>query len=325
MHDDSSPQAANRPPPLPSHQPPTFDLELLRTFLAVVSYGTFTAAARHLKRTQSAVTQQMYRLEEQVGSALFLKAGRSKRLSPRGQQLLHYAKEILSLNDDAMWSLRQGAGHGLLRIGSPHDVAETLLPSVLGRLRRSLPEVSSEIHIGRSPELMAALNEGRLDMVISSREDDALEGFALSTLPTVWLCAAHFVPAIGEPVPLIVGDTASIFFRFALDALDRAKMAWRPACTSSSPLGVKAAIRAGLGVAARSTHLLGPDMRVLGAPDGFPKLPDITYFLWIRPHVANTLAQQAFELLRANQPARGGARRGAPASSRRQQSRLREP
>ncbi|WP_224039833.1 LysR substrate-binding domain-containing protein [Paraburkholderia unamae] len=302
-------------------QLPTFDLELLRTFVAVVTSGTFTAASRHLDRTQSAVTQQMYRLEEQVGSPLFLKAGRVKRLTARGQQLLHYAREILSLNDDAMWSLRQAAGQGLLRIGSPHDVAETILPSVLSRLKRSLPEASSEIHIGRSPELMSHLKEGRLDMVISSREDDSLEGFSLSTLPTVWLCAAHFIPIPGEPVPLVVGDTASIFLRFALDALDREQIPWRPACTAGSPIGVKAAIRAGLGIAARSTDMLGPDMRVLGAREGFPKLPDITYYLWIRPNAANTLARQAYELLRTNQPTRAPAQRRAAQLSRRQQIR----
>jgi DNA-binding transcriptional LysR family regulator len=300
---------------------PTFDLELLRTFNAVVTQGTFTAASKHLQRTQSAVTQQMSRLEEQIGSPLFMKAGRVKRLTARGQQLLHYAREILSLNDDAMWSLRQSADHGVLRIGSPHDVAETILPGVLGRLNRSLREASTEVHIGRSPELMSQLKEGRLDIVISSREDDSLEGFAISTLPTVWLCAAHFIPVPGEPVPLIVGDANSIFMRFALDALDREQMAWRPASMSSSPIGVKAAIRAGLGVAARSTELLGADMRVLGARDGFPKLPDITYYLWIRPNAANTLARQAYELLHTNQPAHQLVRRRAAPPTRRQQIR----
>ncbi len=47
--------------------------------------------------------------------------------------------------------------------------------------------------------------------------------------------------------------------------------------------------------------MLGPDMRVLGENDGLPRLPDVTYYLWIRPNTANLIARKAYDLIRASQ------------------------
>lgn len=80
----------------------TLDLELLRALDAIARHSTFAAAAEHLHKTQSAVTQQMQRLEAELGSALFEKQGRGKRLTVHGEQLLAYARRMLALNDQAL-------------------------------------------------------------------------------------------------------------------------------------------------------------------------------------------------------------------------------
>ena len=104
-----------------------------------------------------------------------------------------------------------------------------------------------------------------------------------------------------EPLPLILVDEPSIYRRYALEALERANIAWRQAYLASNLIGIKAATRAGLGVTARSMEMLGPDMRVLGENDGLPRLPDVTYHLWIRPNTVNPLARKAYDLIRASQ------------------------
>ena len=81
------------------------------------------------------------------------------------------------------------------------------------------------------------------------------------------------------------------------DALERRQIPWRQVHNSSSPLGVKAALRAGLGVTARSMELVGPEVRILGEQDGFPKLPEINYYLWMRPQSLNPHVRRAFKLL----------------------------
>ena len=262
----------------PIDLPPTLDLELLRTLVHVASSGSFADAGTQIGRSQSGVSQQMQRLEQIVQSPLFLKEGRNKQLTEQGRQLLRYARELLALNDDAVQALRQRMVDGQLRLGSPHDVADTLLPQVLSRLNRLMPTLQMEIRIGRSPSLMKALHAGEIDLAISTREDASLEGFILRRSPTVWLCAGHFLVSTSQPVPLILGDESSIFRRYALDALERRQIPWRQVHNSSSPLGVKAALRAGLGVTARSMELVGPEVRILGEQDGFPKLPEINYY-----------------------------------------------
>ncbi|CAI2796485.1 MULTISPECIES: LysR substrate-binding domain-containing protein [Pseudomonas fluorescens group] len=280
---------------------PTLDLELLRTFIAVVDHHSFAEAGTHLNRTQSSVTQHMQRLEQQVGVNLFEKHGRQKRLTEAGLQLLRHARHMLSMNDEALSSLRENSLSGVLRIGSPHDIADTILPPILSHIARSAPRLRLEIDVGRSPFLMEDLHRGKVDMVISTREDPNLEGFALRTSPVWWICSAQYLHNPSEPLPLILVDEPSIYRRYALEALERANIPWRQAYLASNLIGIKAATRAGLGVTARSMEMLGPDMRVLGETDGLPRLPDVTYHLWIRPNTVNPLVRRAYQLIRSSQ------------------------
>lgn len=278
----------------------TLDLELLRTLLAIHEHASFAAAALRLERTQSAVTQQMQRLEDQIGHPLFEKQGRNKRLTPHGLKLLDYARHLLAVNDEAVRSLRQGSLEGVLRIGAPHDVADTMLPPLLAQVARASPLLQLDIHVGRSPFLMESLNRGEIDMTISNRFDASVDGVVLRTSPTVWLCSANYVHDHARPVPLILVDGPSLFHRLAREALDAAGIRWSPDYTTTSLIGIKAALRAGLGVTARGVEMVGADLRVLGENDGFPRLPDVAYHLFVRRNVVSPLTRQVFDMLKAN-------------------------
>lgn len=278
----------------------TLDLELLRALVAIEAHDSFAAAAVHLGKTQSAVTQQMQRLEDQIGHPLFEKQGRHKRLTPHGQKLLDYARHLLAINDDALRSLQQGNLEGVLRIGAPHDVADTMLPTLLAQVARASPLLQLDIHVGRSPFLMESLKRGEIDMTISNRNDPALEGVVLRTSPTVWLCSASYVHDRAKPVPLILVEGPSVFHRLAREALDAAGIRWSPSYTASSLIGIKAALRAGLGVTARGIEMAGADLRVLSENDGLPRLPDVAYHLFIRKNVINPITRKVFDMLKAN-------------------------
>lgn len=276
------------------------DLSLLRALVAVEAHGSFARAAVQLNKTQSAVTQQMQRLEDQIGHPLFDRQGRHKRLTSHGQKLLEYARHLLSLNDEAMRSMREGSLEGQLRIGAPHDVADTMLPPLLAQVARTSPLLQLDIHVGRSPFLMESLKHGEIDMTISNRDDPGAEGLVLRTTPTVWLCSASYVHDRNRPVPLVVVDGPSVFRQLAQQALDAAGIRWTPSYTCSSLIGIRAALRAGLGVTARGIELVGADLRVLGENDGLPRLPDLTYHLYIRKNVISPLTRKVFEMLKAN-------------------------
>lgn len=275
----------------------TLDLELLRALDAIAQHSTFAAAAGQLHKTQSAITQQMQRLESEIGSPLFEKHGRGKRLTVRGEQLLSYARRMLALNDQALMSVGRQESSPQLRIGSPHDVAETLLPSLLSRFVRALPELQMTIEVGRSPFLMQALHEGRLDMTMSTRFDDSLPGLRLRSSPTVWVCAHDFVYVPGTPVPLVLADEPSLFRKLSLDALSQAGIPWRVRFLATTLAAIRAGVRAGLGVTGRSIELVDPGMRVLGATEGLPPLPEVQYYLYAHPTQASPAACRLFEEL----------------------------
>lgn len=263
------------------------DMDTLRTLVAISQHETFSAAAQHLFKTQSAVSQQMQRLENQVNFPLFEKVGRHKRLSMQGKRLVEYARHILTINDEAIRDLSDQRMEGSLRLGAPHDIADTILTPVLKQIARHSPRVKLEIRVDRSPFLMDALHNGEIDITISTRFDQSLHGVVLRTSPTAWFASSDYVHNPDRPIPLILVDDPSIFRRLAITALEQHQAKWQINYVAPNLVGIKAAVRAGLGITARSVELLGPELRVLGEAEGLPLLPSVSYFLWIRGDAIN--------------------------------------
>lgn len=180
------------------------DLDLLRTFVAVADLNTFAAAAAAVCRTQSAVSQQMQRLEQLVGKELFARHGRNKLLTEQGIQLLGYARKILRFNDEACMSLMYGSLQGGLTIGASEETADTILPFLLNRIGCFYPRMTLEIKVHPHAAIMAMLAEGRVDLALTTHQPPGFTSFILRTSPTLWYCAAEYVLAKGESIPLIL-------------------------------------------------------------------------------------------------------------------------
>ena len=271
------------------------DIDLLRTFVAVVEKQSMLAASGVVGRSQAAVTQQMQRLSEQVGRKLFIRSVRGYGLTEEGQKLLGYGRRMLLLNDEVLHAFSGVSPNGEIRLGAPHDVTETILPDLLTLLAQMYPELRIAIHVGRSPFLIRDLRNGDLDLTIAATDETDLRGITLRTSPIVWLSASTFTHRPNEPIPLIVADELSFFRRISTEYLDRAGIAWRIGYTSPTLVGVRAAVRAGLGVTARSIEMLGPDLRVLGNAENLPRLPDVAFRLYISPRNMNPIALQIFD------------------------------
>src|ERR1700727_4084867 len=135
----------------------TLDLALLRTLLAAVESGSFAAAARRVGRSESAVSLQLKRLEEQIGEAVFVRAGKQMTLTGAGARLVEYARRLLDLNDEALAAMSDHSIDGTVTLGGPHDVAETWLPAVIAGFRRSHPSATLKVIEGRSAVLLSRL------------------------------------------------------------------------------------------------------------------------------------------------------------------------
>src|SRR3712207_6705524 len=98
------------------------DISLLRAFAAVAETGGVTSAARLLNLTQAAVSQQIRRLEEFFGVALFDRQQRRLEMMPTGERLYAYAQRILALNDEVWGVMTSPNFEGEVKLGIPHDI-----------------------------------------------------------------------------------------------------------------------------------------------------------------------------------------------------------
>ncbi|UOZ17228.1 transcriptional regulator LrhA [Enterobacter asburiae] len=273
------------------------DLDLLRTFVAVADLNTFAAAAAAVCRTQSAVSQQMQRLEQLVGKELFARHGRNKLLTEHGIQLLGYSRKILRFNDEACMSLMFSNLQGVLTLGASDESADTILPFLLNRISSVYPKLALDVSVKRNAFMVEMLNEHKVDLVVTTHRPGQFDCLTLRTSPTHWYCAAEYVLQKGEPVPLVLLDDPSPFRDMVLTALNEANIPWRLAYVASTLPAVRAAVKAGLGVTARPVEMMSPDLRVLGKSDGLPALPDTEYLLCHNSSSHNELAKVVFEAM----------------------------
>lgn len=273
------------------------DLDLLRTFVAVADLNTFAAAAAAVCRTQSAVSQQMQRLEQLVGKELFARHGRNKLLTEHGIQLLGYARKILRFNDEACMSLMFSNLQGVLTLGASDESADTILPFLLNRISSVYPKLALDVSVKRNAFMVEILKENEVDLVVTTHRPGQFDSLTLRTSPTHWYCAAEYVLQKGEPIPLVLLDDPSPFRDMVLAALNEAGIPWRLAYVASTLPAVRAAVKAGLGVTARPVEMMSPDLRVLGQSEGLPSLPDTEYLLCHNAASNNELAKVVFEAM----------------------------
>ena len=273
------------------------DTELLRSFVAIADHGGFTRAADVVNRTQSAISMQMKRLEEDVlERRLFERDGRQVRLTPEGQVLLGYARRILKLHGEVITTLRQPHMVGAVRIGTPDDYVMRFLPGILSRFAQSYPLVQVEVHCESSSQL---LQRQDLDLTIVTRKPGDEIGQLLRQDPMVWVEAPGFDVHEHRPLPLAVFNSECFCRAWACNALDAQEIDYRIAYTSPSLAALMAVVGAGLAISAQVQSVIPPELRILGAAEGLPRLPQSSIVLLRNPHssspVSETLAEHIVE------------------------------
>jgi DNA-binding transcriptional LysR family regulator len=255
------------------------DTSLLHTFVAIADVRSFTGAGRRLHLSQSAVSAQIARLEEQVGRALLVRNTRSVTLTEHGQMLLGYARAMLNLSADARAKL--GADKPVdvtLRIGASEDFAGGWLPDVMrrhGAARRGLRLVLT-VDVGDS--LFHRHANGEFDLVIGSRCAHTGQGATLWREPLAWAFARHEPLPEGD-VPLACFPDPCPYRGAAIKALALAGMSYRIACESPSVTGIRTFARAGIAIAPMPRSAIDDTLRELGVSEGLPALPEMEFVM----------------------------------------------
>ncbi|RXZ36100.1 LysR family transcriptional regulator [Oxalobacteraceae bacterium CAVE-383] len=263
---------------------PNLDMDVLRTFVTAFELGSFARAADRLGRSQSAVSTQLRKLEEQIGQALVQKSGRGLVLTAAGESLFSYAKRILELNDEAVQMVRGAEVEGWVRLGLPQDFAESWLPAILARFARTHPKVRVEVRADRNVHLLEKLMKGELDLVLAwGAGDDAPHAAKVADLQLAWVGRPDWpgVRSLGaEPLPLVAFEQPCLFRSAGIAALDAAGIPWRLVFLSASLSGLWAAAAAGLGITLRTAVGMPAGLSALDPiATGLPALPSISLAL----------------------------------------------
>lgn len=258
--------------------------DLLRTFIAAADTESYTAAALMVHRTQPAVSMQIKRLEEVVGKSLFLRNGRTMTLTSEGRTLLHYARRILSIHDEAMAAVTQPEISGRVRLGAPYDFSERLLPEVLSRFAAVYPQVQLDVSCDTSLHILAAMDRQELDLAVVFNGEVPRRGVTIHHEPVVWITSDKHLTHEQEPVPIAVYDEQCIYRQWAIKSLDGQRRSYRIAFTSPSTSAILAAVKGGLAIAPVGRNSIPLGVRILGSADGFPELPSAVITLIKAPN-----------------------------------------
>ncbi len=272
---------------MPTPLPP-FDLDLLRTFVAIVDNGGFTRAAERVGRTQSTVSLQIRKLEDGLGRRVFERdPGRDLRLTPDGEILLGFARQMLRLGDEARSRLMEPDVDGVVRLGTPEDFATAHLPEVLARFARAHPRVALDVNCDFTVNLLDGFSKGQYDLVLFKRDPQgqagAAGGVGVWREVLVWAASPRLVMSPETVLPLVLAPVPDVYRKRALASLDAVKRPWRIVYTSPSLAGLQAAVKAGLGVTVLPKEMVPPGFVLLGPEQGLPPLPDTEIVLYRAP------------------------------------------
>ncbi|MEM9707462.1 MAG: LysR family transcriptional regulator [Pseudomonadota bacterium] len=270
--------------------------DLLHTFAIIAECGTLTGAANRLGRTQSAISVQLRKLEESLGTTLFVRSARGMALTSAGEALLMRAQPILSAIRDAA-DLFLEPLTGAIRVGLPDDFDEDMLERILSLFADAHPGVQVLARSGCTSGYPAALHSGDLDVAVCSGLDD-LGGEPLGSEPIVWAARQGAVWPKDAPVPLALLDRPCYWRDLPSEALKKSGRDFRIAFQSGSFTSLKAALRSGLAVGLLPGSCVDDALVTLKKKDGFPDLPVSLRSILRSPQAPTQLADAMVEAIK---------------------------
>jgi DNA-binding transcriptional LysR family regulator len=252
-----------------------FDPVQLESFLAVATTRNFTEAGRRLGLQQSTISQHIRKLEDSAGRRLFVRDTHSVTLTADGEAMTGFAHTILDTNRRARRYFAGSQVRGRVRFGTSEDFVSTRLPELLRDFMRQHALVDLELKVGVSAMLYQYLDAGELDLVLAKRRAGDDRGRLVWRDRLVWVGAPGV--QVEAPVPLILYNAPSITRTVALQAMERAGLTWRIACTSGSLSGLRAACLAGLGVTVHARGLMPDGLAEVQATSRLPELGDAEF------------------------------------------------
>jgi DNA-binding transcriptional LysR family regulator len=251
------------------------ELRQLQYFVAVVRHGQFTRAAEELWITQPALSQQVRRLEAELGVALLRRTSRGVLPTPAGEELLARAETVLAELEHARAEMDRHAGatRGRVRVAATAADAPRL-PEALAAFHRAHPALQVALRHASAAEVVALAQRGSVDVAVAGLDGPPPAGLVASTLADEPM---HAIVAPDDPLaagrratlaelrgrPFILPEPDTPLRRTVMNACQAVGFSPVPLFEVSEPGAVRHLAHAGLGVAVvPASWLAGPGAEV---------------------------------------------------------------
>ncbi|MBH1655027.1 LysR family transcriptional regulator [Stenotrophomonas maltophilia] len=277
-----------------------FDPDLLRAFVAVVETGGFTKAGERMNLSQSAISHQIRKLEEQAGSALLKRTTRSVTLTEDGEDFLRHAEQILAAQSLLVRRFQRAPVTGAVRLGVPETYAGDRLTAMLSRFSRRFPAVRLDVAVESYGALNEQIQAGTLDLAVNLFLREDVVWPVLRRTRFVWAIGSGFEHEPEKTLPLALAPSPCMHRDVCIGALVEAGLEWRVTFTSPNQQGLRSAAKSGLAITVALQDDIQDGLMIAGSGLGLPVLPAASFRL-MRSAAVRTPAIEALEeqLLRA--------------------------
>lgn len=249
------------------------EIDLLRTFHAVVRLGKFSAAAEQLHKSPATVSVHIQRLEAVAGARLLNRDNQSISLTLMGKRLLVSTAELLRAHDQALADLHGTDLAGRITLGVPDEYAAHVIRDILPTFTVAWPKVVLELKTGPSHTLREWVQRGKLQTAVLAQPkgDFGPDTQLLMSTTPVWVGPRSGTMALDDPLPLAVHAAPCCYRQAMSESLKASGRRSRIVLESHSSQAVKACVEAGLGVSLIDRGKVTERMQIL---EGMPVIPD---------------------------------------------------
>lgn len=249
------------------------DTITLQCFIAVAETGSFTKAAEQVGRTQSAISQQIIKLEHTLDKQLIIR-GKILTLTHDGDIFLRYAQQIFALHREALDRFRDPELEGEVRFGLPENFASKYLYEILADFSRIHPRILLNIECDLTLNLFEKFKNKIFDIVLvkMNRPEDFPNGVDVWSEPLKWVGNINLLSP-DKPIPLVLSPQPCVYRRAAIDALEKAGRSWRLVFSSTSYTSSVAAVKAGMGITVMPSTMISDELVEI-EEKYMPNLPD---------------------------------------------------
>lgn len=277
--------------------PRNIDMTALRSFVTVADTGGVTRAAAALNLTQSAVSMQLKRLEENLDQVLLDRSGRTIGLTGAGEQLLSYGRKLLSLNDEVYRRMTDEAFEGTLILGVPHDIVYPAIPRVLKLFRAEHPRMRLQLVSSLTSRLQEMFEARECDIILTTEQGCERGRECLIEKPLVWYGAPDGSAWRRRPLPL-ASEPRCIFRRPMQMALDEAGIPWELAVESDSTSTVTATASADFALLSMLDGTAPPQLAKVAHGGALPDLGRFNINMYVTDFAKGAVLDDLADLIR---------------------------